>query len=304
MAQARGSLRQVAFIAESVLGTTPVTPQTQLLEFVDFKGTLNNQQITDPSINAFRQKTFSRNGNLTAGGELDVVLCADNYDAFLESVFMGTWATNVLKVGTVATAVRRSFAVEEGFTDLVQYRTFNGMVVDTLNLTFGTDNLVRAKFGFIGTAVTAFAGTSIDSTPTAVTAKSKFFHDGGTFQVAGATVGYITSLEITLKNDYKATYGLGSSNAVDLPFGNAEITGKVTGMFDSIVEYNKFRSGTSSSISASVVASAESLTFLLPQIKYQTGNIVASGDAGVLVEFDFEAEYNTTETTAMKLTRV
>lgn len=304
MSQARGSLRQVAFIPEVTFGTTPVTPQTQLIEFVEFKGTRSSKTISDPSINAYRQKTYSRKGNFSSGAELDVVMTPDNYDLFLEAAMMTTWATNVLKVGTVATAVRKSFAIEEGFTDLAQYRTFNGMVVDTFNITFGLDGLVRSKFGFVGTTVTAFVGTSIDVTPTAVTAKDKFFHEGGTFNIAGSAAGWITSCDIKLKNDYKASYALGNLSAADLPFGNAEVTAKVTGMFDSIAEYNKYIAGTSSSLSITVAVGAETLTFLMPKIKYTNGNIVASSDAGIMVEFDIEAEYDATEATTLKITRV
>lgn len=303
MPQARGSLRQIAYIPETVLGTTPGTPQTQLIEYVDFKGTYDADEITDPSINAFRQKTFSRTGNVSATAELEVVLAPDNFDAFLEAVLMGEWATNVLKVGTVATAVRKSFSIEEGFTDLVQYRVFKGMVVNSMTLNFATDGLVTGSFGFLGTDVTTFTGTTLDATPTAVTTKPKFYHDGGTFQVAGATVGWMTSLELTVENGYEPTNVLGTTIAADIPFGTAKISGKVTGLFDSVTELNKFKAGTASSISALVVADAESLTFLLPQIKYISGDIVSSGDAGVVVEFTFEAEYHPASESSMVITR-
>jgi len=310
MPQAKGALKRVGYVLETAFGATPTTEigtsakQLQIIDYVEFKGDKESAVITDPSINTFRQRTFSRTGNYSTTAELNVKLAPDNLDDFLEAALMGTWSTGVLKVGTLATAVRRSYAIEEGFTDLVQYRVFNGMVVDSLKLSFGTDGLVDGMFGFIGTNTSAFSGTSIDTTPAAVVAKDKFFHAGGTFQVAGSNAGWLSSLEIELKNGYESFYALGSSGAADIPFGNAVITGKASGMFDMITEYNRFLAGTSTSISASVVAGAESLTFLLPQIKYTKGTIVGNGPAGVMVEFEFEAEYQVAAATALQITRV
>lgn len=300
MPQATGSKVQLAYIAETTFGTTPTTPQTQLIEFSNFSGNLNAETLSDPSINPNRQRTYARRGNVQAEGQLEVVLCPDNYDAFLAAAMMSDWSTNVLKIGST----RTSFAIEQGFTDITQYRTFNGMVVDTLNISVPTNGLVTARFGLKGTNTSAFSGTSIDSTPTAITSKDKFFHEGGTFKEGGTTVGYLSQIDFTLNNGYDASYALGSTGVRDMVYGNVGITGTVTGLFESVTLYNKFVNNTDSSIEFTLASGAETMTFLFPKVKYTSGNIPVQGDGPVVVEMQFEAIYDTTEATALKITRV
>jgi len=304
MAQAKDVLRQISYIAESTFGTTPSTPAMLLLDRVSFKPKWQADNIKDNTVNAFRQVTFGKNGNQQVTADVEVVLRPDDHDTLLEALTMGTWATNELKVGTVATAVRRSFAIEEGFTDMPQYRIFNGMVIDTGNIKFGTDGLVMATFGMIGKSEGAFAGTSVDSSPTAGAGKEGFFHNGGTFTIGGSSAaGWLTSWEFSLKNNYKPFFTLGSTYAADIPFENAEITGKATGAFDSITEYNKFKAGTTSSILSTVSVGSNSLTFSMPQIRYTDVQITSETNAGVTCEFTFEAQYNAAAGTSLLITR-
>ena len=70
MPQASGSRKQVAYVSEATFGQTPVTPQTQLIEFVDFKATLDTPLITDNSIRTDRQTSYERRGNESVQGEI------------------------------------------------------------------------------------------------------------------------------------------------------------------------------------------------------------------------------------------
>lgn len=300
MPQAQGSQVQIAFVPEVTLGTTPTTPQTQLIEFNSFTGALNADTLTDPSINPSRQRSYSRRGNVMAEAGVEVVLCPDNYDAFIEAALMGTWTTNVLKIGTT----RKPFSIEQGFTDIAQYRTFTGMVVNTMEVNVPVDALVTTTFNFMGTNTSAFSGTSIDSTPTAITAKDKFFHEGGVFKEGGSTVGYLSAISFTVDNGYDASYALGSTGVRDLTSGTVSITGSVTGLFESVAFYNKFVNNTESSIEFTLTAGAESMTFLFPRVKYTAGNLPVDGDGPVTVEMEFEAIYDSVEATSLKITRV
>ena len=101
--------------------------------------------------------------------------------------------TNVLKIGNT----KRSFAVEEGFTDIAQYRVFNGVTFNTLSMEITPDTLVQASFSTMGSAASAFSGTSIDVSPTPIASKDKFFHEGGTITEGGSAV---TSLQSRLNS--------------------------------------------------------------------------------------------------------
>ena len=302
MAQASSSNTQLAYIAETVFGVTPDTPNTQLLEYVDFTGNLNAAALEDPSITPSRQQSYSRRGNVMSEGALNVILCPDNYDDFLESALMGTWTTNVLKVGST----RKSFAIEQGFKDLTQFRVFNGMVVNTLNVAINTEGLVTTSFGFMGKSTTAFSGTSIDATPTSVSSKDKFFHENGTFKEGGSTVGYLSSIDFTLTNNYTATYALGSTSVRDLTAGQVAITGTVTALFENVTFYNKFINNTESELEFTLTAGspAETLTFNLPRVKYTAADLPIPGNSQPInVTMQFSAIYDSTDATSLTITR-
>lgn len=301
MPVAQNSRRQYAYVVESVFGTTPGTPQTQLVEVADFTGELQAEQLTDPSIRSDRQVGFSRRGNLGVEGNLEVVMAPDNYDVFLEAVFQGTWTTNVLKLGTT----QRSFAIEEGFMDLAQYRVFNGVTFNTMSLTVTPDQLVTGTFGFMGSGTSAFTGTSIDVSPTAITAKDKFFHEGGTITEGGTTVAYITSINLELTNNLQGSYALGSTSYRTLSSGKAEVTGTVTALFEDATLYNKFRNSTDSSLQfiLSAGSPAETLTFKVPKVKYTGGSLQRAADGPVLVELQFSGVYDGTDATSLMVTR-
>lgn len=292
--------RQYAFIPEVTFGVTPGTPQTQLIEVVEFDGDLTAQQLSGNTIQAHRQTAFSRRGNTATEGKLDIELCPDNFDWALEAVLGGTWTTNVVKVGATA----RSFAIEEGFTDIAQYRTFNGVSFNTLSMNVTPQALVTASFGFIGSGTSAFSGTSIDTTPTAITAKDSFFHENGVITEGGSTVAYITGIQYELSNNLTGNYALGSSAYRSVSLGKVKVTGTVTALAESVALYNKFKNSTDSSLQFQLAAGAKTMTFKFPKVKYTEGKLNRGSEGPVLVELKFEAVYDTTDATSLMITRV
>jgi hypothetical protein len=298
---ASNSRRQLAFIPETVFGTTPATPQTQLIEFVSFDADLTSEQLNSAAIRADRQIGFSRRGNLSAEGSLVVEMAPDNYDTFLEATLGGTWTTNVLKIGNTA----RSFAFEEGFMDIAQFRVFNGVTFNSLSMEVTPDALVQATFGLMGSTATAFTGTSIDSTPTAITKKDVFFHEGGTINEGGAPVAFVTGITFELTNNLAGNRALGSSSYRSMTLGRAEVTGTVTALFESVTLYNKYRNSTTSSLSfvLSAGSPAETLTFTFPDVRYTSGTLQRADTGPVLVELGFTAVYDSASATSLQITR-
>lgn len=303
MAQAQGSRRTVGYIAETTPGTTPASPQFVGLEYVDFDLALNTENLSDPSIRADRQTSYSRRGNASTDGTLSVVMCPDNFDTLLEAALQGTWTSNQLKIGTT----QRSFAFEEGFDfgTNQRYRVFNGVVVNTLAMEVTTDALVTASFGLLGHTVTEFGATSVDANGYTVPAtKDKFYHEDGTFNEGGAPVGYLSSIAFELTNNAVGNRGLGTTGFRDITSNKVGVTGSVTALFESVDLYNKYRNDVDSSLQFTLNANAESLTFFFPRIKYTSGTITSTGDAGVTVEMAFEALYDNTAGNTLVITRV
>lgn len=298
---AQNSARQYAFIPEVTFGVTPASPNTQLIEVVDFTGDVNTTQLSSQSINPHRQTTDARRGNLSAEGELQVELTPDNYDTFLEATLGGTWTTNVLKVGNT----KRSFAIEEGFVDIAQYRVFNGVTFNSMSVTIDTDNLINATFGLLGAGATPFSGTSIDGTPTAVVTKPKFFHEEGTISEGGSPVAYLSAVSFELTNNITGNYALGSTSYHSMSLGRVAVTGTITGLTDSFAIYNKFINNTDTTLSVVLSAGspAETLTFAFPKVKYTSGSIQRGDTGPVMFELGFEAVYDSTSATSMSITR-
>lgn len=298
---AQNSRRQLAFVAEGTFGTTPATPQTQLIEFVTFDAELNAEQLNSTAVRSDRQVGFSRRGNLGVEGSLAVELAPDNYDAFLEATLGGTWTGNVLKIGNTA----RSFAMEEGFTDIAQYRVFNGVTFNTLSMQVTPDALIQATFGLMGSTATAFSGTSIDSTPTAVTKKDVFFHEGGTINEGGSAVAFITGISFELTNNITGNRALGNTAYRSMSLGRVEVTGTVTALFENTALYNKFRNSTTSSLSFALSAGSpgETLTFTFPDVRYTSGTLQRGDTGPVLVELGFTSIYESAAGTSLSITR-
>lgn len=299
---AQNSSRQYAYIAETTFGTTPSTPQTQLFAPVEFTLEETAGQVSDPSINAHRQNSYSRPGNRGVSGDLSVVMCPDNYDVFLEAVMGGTWTGNTLKIGNT----KRSFSVEEGFTDIGQFRVFSGVMLNSMSLAIAPDDqLIQATFNAMGGAVSPFTGTSIDVSPTPIPEKDKFFHEGATISEGGTPVAFVTGLTFEMTNNLSGNYAIGSTSYFDMSLGRVAVTGTVTAFFESAALYNKYRNNTGTTLSFTLAAGSpsETLTFSFPDVRYTSGSITRGTDGPVQVELQFESIYDTTDGTSLIITR-
>ena len=99
MAFAQGSRSSLSFITESTFGTTPAGNFTNL-PFSTHSLNLTKDRVAGTDIQADRMARVDRHGNRQVGGDIVVDLRDGDFDAFLESAMLNTWATNVLKVGT------------------------------------------------------------------------------------------------------------------------------------------------------------------------------------------------------------
>lgn len=299
---ASGSRVQLTYVPEVTYGVTPTTPQMIELPKSSFTGALNPTTLTDPTLTAARQRSYARRGNISTEGQIEAVLRPDIFDDMIQAAMMGTWTANVLKIGST----KRSFAIEQGFLDLAQYRIFNGSVISTMGINVPINELVTVTFGFQGASTTNFSGTSVDATPTPVPDKDGFFHEGGTFKEGGATVGYLSAINFELNNNLTTNYALGVLGAREVTFGSAVITGTVTALFESVAFYNKFVSNTDSELEFTLTTgggSPETMKFYFPRVKYTTGSIPVNNDGPLSVEMQFEGLYSATEGSALTITR-
>lgn len=300
MAQATGSNTRVTYVAESTFGTTPGTPTMVEVPFITSALNLTKGLFEDPSIQSDRQVHFARHGNRQVGGDVAFAYTYNNFDAFLESLFMSTFSINVLKTGST----QKSFSIEVGHTDIDQYLVYTGVVADTLSLEVNLDGVVQSTFGFIGKGF-SISGTELDATPTEAGSYEPFVHFDGTFKEGGSTVANLTSISLSIANSNAGNFALGSDSVVSITPGMFRVTGTVSAYFEDATYVNKFVNETASELEFTLTDPAgNSHTFLFPNVKYTGGDTpVQNGDGPVLVNLPFIAMYDDTEATTVKVTR-
>lgn len=300
MAQANGSRSQIAYIAETVWGTTPSpAPAMVELPYVSFGINLTKTVHEDDSIQADRMLRHSVHGNKAVSGPLTVNYSATDFDPLFESVFNNTWSTNVLKTGST----QKSFTIEQGSTDIGQYSVYTGCVVNSVAINVPVSGLATATFNIVGKGA-SISGTPLDATVTDATASQPFFHAGGTFKEGGTTVALITALALTIDNGLATNYGLGSDDAHGLTVGMSKVTGTVSAYFEDASLVTKFIAGTPSSLEFTLTDGTHSHTFKMSNVKYNGATKTVNGQGPILITLPFAALYDGTDLSNIVLTRV
>ena len=298
MAISTGSKVQVAYIPEVTAGTTPATPQTSVIPYVKFSAELDRNTISDPSRTADNQKRFMSAGSYKTSGSLEVALSHSQYDAFLEASLMGTWTTNVLKVGNT----QKYFTFEEFDASVPLSRVFTGVEVDSLKLSIKPDAVVSAVFALMGRA-TSNGTVSIDTTPTAVLAgKNPMTGALGSLTIDGVA-GLVTSLDLSVTNSIKMINTIGSTAVTASTNGAKSITGSLTVLLADSTLYNKFIANTTAALVFVISAGTTTYTFSVPKCGITKANASADSPDERVLSLDFEALFDNTLGAIMSITR-
>lgn len=296
MALATSNRVQLAYIPETVFGTTPSTPQMIGIPMQSTTLDLAKEVINDPTLVSDRMERFERHGNYQVGGNIVTSLQHAQWDDFIEAAMGGTWTTNVLKVGTV----NRSFTIEQGFLDITQYRRFTGCRVNTWNLEVSPNAVVQSTFGLIGAGMTT-STSPLDVTITAIQAKQPMVHIGATITVGGSSVK-ATAFSMQVNNNMNATYGIGSSGALDVTQHESQVTGSMTFYFEDMVTYDRFLNETSAAVSVALTDGTNTITIAIPAAKFNTATLPVSG-SDLFVTMSYKALYDSTAATTVSVSR-
>lgn len=304
MSQATGSRAQLGYIAETVVGTTPVTPQMKGVAFTDLSLELTKGLMSDNSLRADRQKRFSRHGNKSVGGSLKVNYALNEYDEFLAAAFYSVWSTNVLKIGNTET----SFSLEHGQSDIGQYRQFTGVHFDGVDLTVPSGNqVVTASFAALGMNG-AISATSLDANgldnPVSNTYGDPLVHLEATFKLGGTSIGYMTGITVKVAQAAQANYALGSAAARSITPGMVSVSGQVTAYFETAALATLFISETNSSLEFTLNSGASSQTWLMSVVQFNGATIPVSSDGPLIVTLPYEALYDSVSGSMIQITRV
>ena len=301
MAFAQGSRSSLSFITESTFGTTPAGNFTNL-PFSTHSLNLTKDRVAGNDIQADRMARVDRHGNRQVGGDIVVDLRDGDYDSFLESAMLNTWATNVLKVGVTP----KFFSIEDYAADIDQARVFTGMSVSTMAISLAPNQMVATTFGMVGKDMSMSATEKTQDAASGAAPFDAYSGDLSIGNVGGAApVAIVTALDFTLNNSYAPTFVIGDDSAPSLEYGRAEIEGTLTAYFEDDALINRFLNETETEIEVSVddPTGANTYTFQFPRVKINSADVGVDGPTSRMISMSFVALYDATEGTNLKITR-
>jgi hypothetical protein len=298
---AQGSRSSLSYIVESTFGTTPAGNFTNL-PFSTHSLNLTKERVAGNDIQADRMTRVDRHGNRQTGGDIVADLRKGDFDAFLESAMLNTWATDVLKVGTTP----KHLSIEDYAADIDQARVFSGCTVSSMAISIAPNQMVTTTFGMVGKDMTI--GTT-EKTQDAASGNSPFDAYSGDLAIgdvgSATTSAIVTGIDFTLNNSFAPTFVVGDDSAPCLEVGRAEVEGTITAYFEDAALINRFINETETAISVSVddPTGGNAYTFLFPRVKINSADVGVDGPNSRIVNMSFVALYDSTEGTNLKITR-
>jgi hypothetical protein len=298
---AQGSRSSLSYIVESTFGTTPAGNFTNL-PFSTQSLNLSKDRVAGNDIQADRMPRVDRHGNRQVGGDVVVDLRKGDYDAFLESAMLNTWATDVLKVGTAP----KYFSIEDYAADVDQARLFTGCTVSSLALSIAPSQMVTSTFTMVGKDMTIGATEKTQDDPSG---NAPFDAYSGAVAIgnvgASSASGVVTGIDFTLNNSFAPTFVVGDDSAPALEVGRAEIEGTLTAYFEDATLITRFLNETETELSVSVddPTGSNEYTFLFPRVKINSADVGVDGPNSRTISMSFVALYDSTEATNLKITR-
>ena len=301
MAFAQGSRSSLSFITESTFGTTPAGNFTNL-PFSTHSLNLTKDRVAGNDIQSDRMSRVDRHGNRQVAGDIAVDLRDADYDAFLESAMLNTWATNVLKVGVTP----KFFSIEDYAADIDQARVFTGCSVSSMAISLAPNQMVTTTFSMVGKDMSMSATEKTQDAASGAAPFDAYSGDLAIGNVGGATaVAIVTSLDFTLNNSFAPTFVIGDDSAPSLEYGRAEVEGTLTAYFEDSSLINRFLNETETEIEVSVddPTGGNSYTFQFPKVKINSADVGVDGPTSRMITMSFVALYDATEGTSLKITR-
>lgn len=297
MTIASGSNVQVAFVAETVQGTTPATPVFQILPVSTESVILSRDTLESEALRADRQIPDVINGNKQVGGDVAGEVRYGAFDDFLEAALGGTWDTDQPITGTdqlKAGVLRRFFTLERFHADNGDYFRNTGIEMSGFTLDRAANALTTLSFNVLGLAqasdTSAIAGSTY--TPAVSTAPMDGFT--GTFTINSLTDACITTASLTLDNGNEALFCIGSDTALDQAQGKSRVTGSLSIYFENLTTYNEFNAGTYLDLEIAMTDGAgNEYKFILPKFKYTSADTSVPGSEPLIFTYDIAAVLDT-----------
>ena len=198
-----------------------------------------------------------------------------------------------------------TFNIERTYEDLdEELALFLGMGINTLSLNVPTEGMVTGSLGFMGskeTSRTASAGSGYDAASTTEPFTALDVSDLLENQASQS----ILAFTLNLNNNLRTRVVVGASGVASLGSGRVDLSGTLQVYFESKTLFDKYLNETASAL-AMVLADAagNAMIFDLPQVKYTSGQRVATGPNGdVVADLGWGAYMDPTENVTFRIAK-
>jgi hypothetical protein len=299
---AQGARTRLSYIAEVTYGTTPSSSPTYIqIPFNTHSLDLQKTRVQSNMITSDRMPSIDRHGQRSVAGDIVVEMRPSDYDWLLEGALFGAFSSNILNTGTTV----KSFSIEDAALDISQFRTFEGVMVNTMQMSLAPNAMTMATFGLMGQDMAQAATAPTGSSYTAYSTNEPFDSFSGSITEGGSTIALLNSLDFTLNNNLNPTYVLGSALTPQMEFGMSTLEGSMTLYYQDAVLIAKFLAETESSLSIVLDdrVAGKTYTLLMPRIKINGAAVPVGNPQSRLITVPFVALKDSTTGTQLRITR-
>lgn len=158
---------QLALIKEVTPGTTPATPVGTILRAMSFDGNIKVPYLESKELRNDRQRAPGNVGVIEATPSFGGEVSFGTLDDILETLFGGTWATNVLKVGTSYTPSTLTLEHKDEGTTATKFQAYKGLAVNKLTISGGLGQNVEYSIDGVAMSVPASTAVTLYTSTTA-----------------------------------------------------------------------------------------------------------------------------------------
>lgn len=294
------------FVAESTWGSTPTSPTLKAVRFASESLNYNIDNVTSDEIRSDRQLADLIQVGAGMAGDVGFEL---SYDAHLQDLMAaalgGSWTSNVLKAGTVKSSFTFQKKFEAGATD--QFFIFTGARINTMGLQIRAKEIIKGSFGLIGKGATlqqsAIAGASDSSAGSGAVMAAP---DLASIVIGGVSTPLaVMDLSFQVTNNLRPQPAVGQIDLAGIGYGRFEVSGNLNAYFEDDDLVEEFIAGNASSLAFTISDGTSDYDILVPRVKFETGQVVAGGNnQDVMQNLTWRGLYDTSEATALKITRV
>lgn len=298
----QGARTRLSYIAEATYGTTPTsTPVYTQIPFNTHSLDLQKQRVQSEMITSDRMRSVDRHGNKSVSGDITVEMRPADYDWLLEGALFGTFTSDILNTGTTI----KSYSIQDAALDITQFRTFEGVMVNTMAMSLAPNAITTATFGLVGQDMVQASTAPVGSSYTAYSTNEPFDNFSGTITEGGSAIAIVSSLDFTLDNGLNPTYVLGSSTTPQMQFGMSTLEGTMTLYYQDAAMITKFLNESESSLSIVLDdrVAGKTYTLLMPRIKINGAAVPVANPESRLITVPFVALKDSTTGTQFRITR-